>query len=341
MSVSCVFACDHNGWSTPRRRFNKDTENWCNLKKTLFFPVRPRRYRRPWMRRNLRRQCGCAAGTLALLHAGFYFWLRLKFLFLHFCRSFENNLITYRLLSFRKTDSELPSVSSHQQNHVKGRFKPEHLFGVCFSSSSTEVWGFHGTLCYFLLRCLVRAVNTVTGPPKGSAGLLKMFSCAWWRIRLWPFLLLYLRRRRAGVSTSVVNPSPESFSFTRFFPPAQSALIQHKQGALHFWACLSSLRIFHQTVGKDQAPDSDWSDDPFTSVHFELLHTPPCCLLSPVVSDILLNSCRINVFIAFVTMTPLRLHVWGWRSNVSLLCKTSAASLHFWAACSFLHVRKT
>lgn len=26
-------------------------------------------------------------------------------------RSFENNLITYRLLSFRKSDSELPSVS--------------------------------------------------------------------------------------------------------------------------------------------------------------------------------------------------------------------------------------
>lgn len=38
MSVSCVFTCDHNGWSTPWRRFNKDTEKWCNLKKTLFFP---------------------------------------------------------------------------------------------------------------------------------------------------------------------------------------------------------------------------------------------------------------------------------------------------------------
>lgn len=103
------------------------------------FILRPRRYRRPWMRRNLRRPCGCVAGTSALLHVGFYFWWSLKFCFPRLCRSFENNLITYRLLSFRKTDAELPSVSPHQQKHLRGCSRPQHLFAVCFSSSSTEV----------------------------------------------------------------------------------------------------------------------------------------------------------------------------------------------------------
>lgn len=37
------------------------------------------------------------------------------------CRSFENNLSTYRLLSYRKADSELPNVSPPHKH-----FRKEH-----------------------------------------------------------------------------------------------------------------------------------------------------------------------------------------------------------------------
>lgn len=70
------------------------------------------------------------------------------------CRSFENNLTTYRLLSHRTADSELPNVSSlvfHDRTvpPLTGS-QLKVLFIYFFTSDSVDC-----SVRYFLIRCIV------------------------------------------------------------------------------------------------------------------------------------------------------------------------------------------
>lgn len=70
------------------------------------------------------------------------------------CRSFENNLTTYRLLSHRTADSDLPNVSSliilnRTITSLRG-LKLKILFIYFLTSDSVDY-----SVRFFLIRCIV------------------------------------------------------------------------------------------------------------------------------------------------------------------------------------------
>lgn len=319
MNVSCEFTCHHNDCSTPPGGDSrKDAEKWCILKKSLCFFPQTQEVQKAMDEKKfeeavrLRGRYSNSAPCWLLL------WVETHVSFCSFLQEFwkqSDHLQTPVLpkswlgASKRKFPATKPSE----------RLLQVRAFMRCVCLQQQH-WGLR--FSRFRQRAAAQGPRERcehTGPPKGAAGL---FSRDWWRIRLWPFLLLYLRRRRAAVGTRMVNPSPGILVLhVSSLQPSRLWFNTNKQICISgpgYLLCLS--RQFKRSTSRFRFIGWPFKVGPFWA--------SPCRLLSPVVSDILLNSLTINVFIAFDTFEAFA----AARLRLTLKCESAVKNLSSFTA---------